>query len=240
MLDPELLRKAKDERDTLVDLQHDVERARSDYHHTIRVLHRAGGSLREIADELGLSHQRVHQIVDVSSEERPFQMPVPPPGFPPPFMRRGRRKGGPKLFHRFSEDARRVVVLAQEEARSLRHNYLGTEHLLLGLLRLEDGAAADVLRTLGVTHEAARAQVVAIVGEGEQEVTGRLPFTPRSKKALEFAFRESTARSARCIEPEHLLLVLAREPETVSAQALEALGVPEAAVATEVDKRLSA
>jgi ClpA/ClpB-like protein len=238
MLDQELLQQAKAERDRLVDLQHDVERARTDYHHTIRRLHAAGASLREIADELGLSHQRVHQIVDVSGGE--------PAGFPapmfPPFMRRGkhRGRGGPRLFQRFSDDARRIVVLAQDEAQSLRHNYVGTEHLLLGLLRLEEGAAADVLRTLGVTHEAARAQVTAIVGEGAEEVTGRLPFTPRAKKALEFAFRESTARGARCIEPEHVLLVLARAPETVSAQVLAQLAVSEEALTAALEKRLAA
>ena len=238
MLDPELLQQAKAEREKLVDLQHDVERARSDYHHTIRRLHAAGASLREIADELGLSHQRVHQIVDVSGGE--------PPGFPapmfPPFLRRGkhRGKGGPRLFERFSDDARRVVVLAQEEAQTLRHNYVGTEHLLLGLLRLEEGAAADVLRSLGVTRESAWAQVTAVVGEGGEQVTGRLPFTPRSKKALEFAFRESTARGARCIEPEHILLVLARAPETLSAQVLARLAVDEAALTEALEKRLAA
>jgi hypothetical protein len=237
MLDPELVRKAKEERDRLVDLQHDVERARSDYHHTIRVLHGAGGSLREIADELGLSHQRVHQIVDVTGGEPGF----PQPHFPPFFARRGKRKaGGPGFFERFSDEARRVVVLAQEEAQSLRHNYVGTEHLLLGLLKLGEGAAADALRTLGLTHEAARAQVIAIIGEGSVPVTGRLPFTPRSKKALEFALREKTARGARCIEPEHILLVLARAPETVSAQVLAALGATEEALRAAVDKRLAA
>jgi hypothetical protein len=236
MLDPDLVKQAKEERDRLVDLQHDVEQARSDYHHTIRRLHAAGASLREIADELGLSHQRVHQIVDVSGDEPSFpHMP-----FPPFFGRRGRRKSGPGLFQRFSDDARRVVVFAQEEAQSLRHNYVGTEHLLLGLLRLETGPAADALRTLGVTHDAARAQVAAIVGEGSDVVTGRLPFTPRSKKALEFAFRESSSRGARCIEPEHLLLVLGRAPETVSAQALARLAVTDEALQAAIEKRLAA
>jgi hypothetical protein len=237
MLDPELLQKAKADRDRLADLQHDVEQARSDYHHTIRRLHSAGASLREIAEELGLSHQRVHQIVDLTGGE---PHPFPAPMFPPFMRRRHRGKGGPRLFERFSDDARRVVVLAQEEAQSLRHNYVGTEHLLLGVLRLQEGAAADALRTLGVTHEAARSQVIAVVGEGAEDVTGRLPFTPRAKKALEFAFRESKARGARCIEPEHVVIVLAREPETVSAQALARLAVTEEALAAAVEKRLAA
>ena len=236
MLDPELVRKAKEERDRLVDVQHDVERARSDYHHTIRVLHSAGGSLREIADELGLSHQRVHQIVDVTGGEPGF----PPPPFPPFFGRRGRRKGGPRFFERFSDEARRVVVLAQDEAQSVGHNYVGTEHLLLGLLMLGEGAAADALGALGVTHEAAREQVIAIIGVGSAPVTGRLPFTPRAKQTLELALREKTARGARCIEPEHLLLVLAREPEAVSTQVLAALGATEESLRAAVDKRLAA
>jgi hypothetical protein len=236
MLDPELVQQAKAERDRLVDLQHDVERARSDYHHTIRRLHGAGGSLREIADELGLSHQRVHQIVDVTGSEPGFPQPL----FPPFLGRRGRRKGGTQFFERFSDEARQVVVLAQEEAQSLGHNYVGTEHLLLGLLLLGEGAAADALRTLGLTHEAAREQVIATIGVGSEPVTGRLPFTPRSKKALEFSLREKTARGARCIEPEHLLLVLAREPETVSAQVLTALGATEESLRAAVEKRLAA
>jgi hypothetical protein len=235
MLDPELLKQARGERDRLLDLQHGVERARSDYHHTIRRLHAGGSSLREIADELGLSHQRVHQIVDLSGAEPAG----PQPHFPPFFGRRGRRKGGPGFFERFSDEARRVVVLAQEEARSLGHNYVGTEHLLLGLLKLEEGAAADVLRMLGVSHAAARAQLVEIVGEGDEAPTGRLPFTPRSKKALELALREKTARGARCIEPEHVLLVLAREPETVSAQILTRLAVTEETLRAAVEKRLA-
>ena len=235
MLDPELVRKAKEERDRLVDVQHDVERARSDYHHTIRVLHSAGGSLREIADELGLSHQRVHQIVDVTGESG-----FPQPPFPPFLGRRGRRKGGPRFFERFSDEARRVVVLAQDEAQSVGHNYVGTEHLLLGLLMLGEGAAADALGALGVTHEAAREQVIAIIGVGSAPVTGRLPFTPRAKQTLELALREKTARGARCIEPEHLLLVLAREPEAVSTRVLAALGATEESLRAAVDKRLAA
>ena len=237
MLDPELVQQAKAERDRLVDLQHDVERARSDYHHTICRLHGGGGSLREIGDELGLSHQRVHQIVDVTGDEPAFaQQPL----FPPFLARRGRRRGGPQFFKRFSDEARRVVVLAQEEARSLGHHYVGTEHLLLGVLKLDEGAAADALRTLGLTHEAARSEVIAIIGEGSTPLTGRLPFTPRSKKALEFALREKTARGARCIEPEHILLVLSRAPETVSAQVLTRLGIAEDALRAAIDKRLAA
>ena len=236
MLDPELLQQAKAERDRLVDLQHDVERVRSDYHHTIRRLHSAGASLREIADEVGLSHQRVHQIVDVTGEVR--GSPLPP--FPPFVGRHSRGKGGPGLFQRFSDEGRRVVALAHEEAGSLGHNYVGTEHLLLGLLRLEEGAAADALRVLGVTYQAARSQAIALIGESEDVTTGRLPFTPRAKKALELAFRESTTRGSRCIEPEHILLSVARDPEAVSGQVLARLTVTEETLAAAVERRLAA
>jgi ATP-dependent Clp protease ATP-binding subunit ClpC len=236
MLDPALLKQAKAERDRLHELQHDVERARSDYHHAIRRLSAAGGTLREIADALGLSHQRVHQIV-----EQPIAADLVHRAVPlPPFARQWTRGLGTPSVPHFSDDARRVVALAQEEAFSLRHKYVGTEHLLLAILRLESGPARDVLRTLNVTHEAARAAVAALTGEGADEVTGRLPFTPRAKKALELALREKQARKAGCIEPEHLLLVLAREPETVSAKVLAQLGVDEPKLAAEIDRRLAA
>jgi ATP-dependent Clp protease ATP-binding subunit ClpC len=88
------------------------------------------------------------------------------------------------VFERFTDGARQVVVLAQDEARALRHNYIGTEHILLGLLREEEGVAARVLATLGVTADEVRAQVVRIIGEGDEVVNGQIPFTPRSKKAV--------------------------------------------------------
>ncbi|MBC7294271.1 MAG: NDP-hexose 4-ketoreductase, partial [Thermoleophilia bacterium] len=91
------------------------------------------------------------------------------------------------MFERFTERARQVIVLAQEEARMLRHNYIGTEHLLLGLLREADGVAARVLSSLEVSLEEVRGEVARIVGEGEQEAQGQIPFTPRAKKVLEMA-----------------------------------------------------
>src|SRR5207244_11071908 len=108
-------------------------------------------------------------------------------------LRLSRGKGGRgNLFERFTERARQVVVLAQDEARALKHNYIGTEHILLGLLREEEGLAARVLESLEITVEEVRAQVARIVGEGDEVVTtGQMPFTPRSKKALEFALREA-------------------------------------------------
>src|SRR6184192_2085285 len=97
------------------------------------------------------------------------------------------------MFERFTERARQVVVLAQDEARALRHNYIGTEHLLLGLLREEEGLGALVLGKLGVTLDGARKQVMNIIGEGDEVTTGQLPFTPRAKRALELSLSEATA-----------------------------------------------
>src|SRR6185312_9472594 len=94
------------------------------------------------------------------------------------------------MFERFTERARQVVVLAQDEARALRHNYIGTEHLLLGLLREEEGVAARVLDALGVTTDEVRAQVGEVVGRGDEVATGQIPFTPRAKKVLELSLRE--------------------------------------------------
>ena len=95
------------------------------------------------------------------------------------------------MFERFTERARQVVVLAQDEARALKHNYIGTEHILLGLLREEEGLAARVLESLDITVEEVRAQVARIVGQGDEVTTGQIPFTPRAKKVLELALREA-------------------------------------------------
>ena len=125
------------------------------------------------------------------------------------------------MFERFTERARQVVVLAQEEARALRHNYIGTEHILLGLLREEQGIAARVLRSLGVDLEQTRAQVGRIVGAGDEVVpAGRIPFTPRSKKVLELSLREAVGFGHDYIGTEHVLLGLVRENEGVAARIL--------------------
>src|SRR5438445_3950840 len=129
------------------------------------------------------------------------------------------------MFERFTERARQVVVLAQDEARALSHNYIGTEHLLLGLLREEDGLAAKVLGELGVTLEAIRDQVARIVGQGDEVSSGQIPFTPRAKKVLELALREALALGHNWIGTEHVLLGLARENEGVAARILLDLGV---------------
>ena len=110
------------------------------------------------------------------------------------------------MFERFTERARQVVVLAQEEARTLKHNYIGTEHILLGLLREEEGLAARVLESLDITVERVRAQVVRIVGSGEEVTSGQIPFTPRAKKVLELALREALSLGHNYIGTEHILL----------------------------------
>jgi len=124
------------------------------------------------------------------------------------------------MFERFTQSARQVVAFAQEEARRLKHDYIGTEHLLLGLLRHEEGVAADVLASLGVTLEAARAQVAEIVGSGAEVAAGQIPFTPRAKKVLELALREALSVGHNYIGAEHILLGLARENEGVASRVL--------------------
>ena len=127
---------------------------------------------------------------------------------------------GTSLFERFTERARQVVVLAQDEARALKHNYIGTEHILLGLLREEEGLAARVLESLDITVEEVRAQVARIVGQGDEVTTGQIPFTPRAKKVLELALREALSLGHNYIGTEHILLGLVRENEGVAARIL--------------------
>jgi ATP-dependent Clp protease ATP-binding subunit ClpA len=124
------------------------------------------------------------------------------------------------VFERFTERARMVVVLSQEEARALRHNYIGTEHILLGLLREEEGIAARVLESMGITAEGVRGRVERIVGPSEEASPGQIPFTPRAKKVLELALREALSLGHNYIGPEHVLLGVVRENEGVGARIL--------------------
>ncbi|MEX1005992.1 MAG: ATP-dependent Clp protease ATP-binding subunit [Acidimicrobiia bacterium] len=128
------------------------------------------------------------------------------------------------MFERFTDRARRVVVLAQEEARLLNHNYIGTEHILLGLLNEGEGIAAKALESLGISLSAVREQVVEIIGQGQQAPTGHIPFTPRAKKVLELSLREALQLGHNYIGTEHILLGLIREGEGVAAQVLQKLG----------------
>src|SRR5713101_426413 len=124
------------------------------------------------------------------------------------------------MFERFTDRARRVVVLAQEEARMLNHNYIGTEHVLLGLIHEGDGVAAKALESLGISLEAVRSQVEEIIGQGQSAPTGHIPFTPRAKKVLELSLREALHLGHNYIGTEHILLGLARENEGVAARIL--------------------
>ena len=128
------------------------------------------------------------------------------------------------MFERFTDRARRVVVLAQEEARMLNHNYIGTEHILLGLIHEGEGLAAKALENLGISLNAVREQVTEIIGKGQQAPTGHIPFTPRAKKVLEYSLREGLQLGHTYIGTEHILLGLIREGEGVAAQVLVKLG----------------
>ncbi len=143
------------------------------------------------------------------------------------------------MFERFTERARQVVVLAQEEARGLRHNYIGTEHLLLGLLREEEGVAARVFDKLEISVEEVRAAVVRIVGSGEEVPQGQIPFTPRAKKVLELALREALSLGHNYIGTEHILLGLIREEEGVAARILLDLDADSDKIRAEVMQLLS-
>ncbi len=128
------------------------------------------------------------------------------------------------MFERFTDRARRVVVTAQEEARMLGHNHIGSEHLLLGLLHEEAGTAAHVLAAAGVTVEAARTQVEELAGPGSKSPTGHIPFTQRARKVLELSLREALEQKQRYIGTEHILLALLRDSGDVGAQVIERLG----------------
>ncbi len=153
---------------------------------------------------------------------QPHPKEAPMSGWLPGRNKSGRRKAGP--FQRFSPGARETVVASQEEARSLRHGYVGTEHLLLGLLRQDSGVAARALRAAGVDAEAARQQVLDIIGRGQQQPRGHIPFTPRAKKVLQLAVREARQLGHLYIGTEHLLLGLLREGQGVACQVLSRLG----------------
>jgi len=143
------------------------------------------------------------------------------------------------VFERFTAQARQVVVIAQDEARALKHNYIGTEHLLLGLLREEEGLAARVLESLGITVEEVRAQVERIVGQGDEVTTGQIPFTPRAKKVLELTSREATSLGHEYVGTEHVLLGLVREGNGVAARMLVDFGADAETIRNEVIGMLS-
>jgi hypothetical protein len=142
-----------------------------------------------------------------------------------PNLRRNPRRKGDLMFRRFSPRAREVVISAQQEARALHHGFIGTEHLLLGLLRDRDGVAGRALHALGISPEAAREQVLDIIGEGKSEVAGHIPLTPRSKKVLELAVQEAVHLGHLYVGTEHILLGLVREGDGVGWHVLHRLGL---------------
>jgi Clp amino terminal domain, pathogenicity island component/ClpX C4-type zinc finger len=230
-LDEALLREAMESRDRLLELQHEAERARADHHHAIRRLHAAGASMREIAESLGLSHQRIHQIIDAGTPEGSDDARRSLLGR----LSRRRAARGPgarDAVARFSGDAREAFQLAQDEARALNHNYIGTEHILLGLLRVEHGLAARILASLGVHIEQTRSSLEQrLVGRpAEPPPPGALQMTPRSKKALEFALKEAKAQRSVHLRSEHLLLGIARVRDGLATAVLREFGIDEEAV----------
>ena len=235
-LDDGMLPAADAARDRVLAAEHALERARADFHHEIRRLHAAGGSMREIGERFGMSHQRVHQIVDMAGDA-------------------GRKGRGTMLldrikgrvrdwggFTRFTRTAREVVTRAEEEAAHLGHSWVGTEHLLLGILRApKDDPAARALSGLGVELEAAREEVLRHVGTGDREQERRtLRFTPRTKRALEIALREADERRHDRIGTEHVLLGLTREPSGLATRILRDLGAAPGHVRAEVERILAA
>jgi hypothetical protein len=222
-LEDDLLQEALETRDRVLELQHEAERARLDHQYAVRRLHAAGASMREIAEALGLSHQRVHQIIEsggaVDQRGRPRTRLLKR-------LRQTERCAPPDgPFERFLADARDAIVLAQEEARALNHNYVGTEHILLGLMGAEGGLAARLLAVVGVQANAVRSALEErLVGRGATEPPpGPLSFTPRSKKALELAVREAKEDRSVHVRSEHLLLGIARVREGVAARVLQEL-----------------
>jgi ATP-dependent Clp protease ATP-binding subunit ClpC len=142
------------------------------------------------------------------------------------------------MFERFTDRARRVVVLAQEEAKMLNHNYIGTEHILLGLIHEGEGVAAKALESMGISLDAVREQVQDIIGQGQQQPTGHIPFTPRAKKVLELSLREALQLGHNYIGTEHILLALL-ELEA-GAGVLAGLGIDKAVAETEITTALAA
>ena len=143
------------------------------------------------------------------------------------------------MFERFTERARQVVVLAQDEARALKHNYIGTEHILLGLLREEEGLAARVLESLDITVEEVRAQIARIVGQGDEVTNGQIPFTQRAKKVLDLSLREALSIGHNYIGTEHLLLGVIRENEGVAARILLDFNADAEKIRNEIIRMLS-
>ncbi len=207
-LDEGILKDAQGVRERLLELQHQTEVTRVDFHHLIRRLHAAGGSLREIAESLGLSHQRVHQIIELATGD---------PGEPQAVGRMRRRMRGLVPFERFSADARDRVAASIDEATALGHRRVGTEHLLISLTGDPEGPAGRVLRGHGVTKERVVAAVIDRLGTGAIGAPGRRPFTPAARRVLGRALHEARHRNDSEISGVHILLGLVDDGGDASA-----------------------
>ena len=223
-LDKDILNEARELRSRLVELQHDAVRAQLDYHHAIRRLHAGGGSMREIAEALDVSHQRVHQIVE---GDEPIHSRMGWPG-----TGKARRFG----LRRFTRVARHIVMRSQKEAHALGADEIAPEHLLLGIVGVERGTAAKALAAEGVDLDAVRREVG---GEAVREPSrGRMPFTKEAKDILESSLDEAMTLKHHWIGSEHILLALlaaAGRPVEI----LEALGAKPDAIRAEIDRLLA-
>ena len=223
-LDRDSLNEARELRSRLLELQHEADRAQLDYHHAIRRLHAAGGSMREIAEALDVSHQRVHQIVE---GDEPIHSRM---GWQP--GRKSRRFG----LRRFTRVARHIVMRSQKEAHALGFDEIAPEHLLLGVVGVERGTAARALAAQGVELEAVRREVA---GEPVREPSrGRLPFTKEAKDVLESSLQEAMTLKHNWIGSEHMLLALLAAGGR-PVEIIEKLGAKPDAVRAEIDRLLA-
>jgi hypothetical protein len=223
-LDTDSLNEARELRSRLLELQHEADRAQLDYHHAIRRLHAAGGSMREIAEALDVSHQRVHQIVE---GDEPVHSRM---GWQP--GRKSRRFG----LRRFTRVARQIVMRSQKEAHALGFEEIAPEHLLLGIVGVERGTAARALAAQGVELDGVRRE---IAGEPVREPSrGRLPFTKEAKDVLESSLQEAMTRKDNWIGSEHILLALLAAGGR-PVEIIEKLGAKPDAVRAEIDRLLA-
>ena len=216
-LDEDTLTRAEQARDHLLELRQSAEVARVDSHHTIRKLHVKGGSLREIAEALGLSHQRVHQIVEPVDGASPSDRG--------PDHKVHRRLRGFVPFERFAQEARTAVGAAIDQAAALGHRRVGTEHLLISLTSADTAPAGVALASLGVTPAAAAAAVRERLGSGPAGSIGRRPFTPAARRVLARALNEAQDARDGEITSKHILLGLVRDGGD-AAEILMQLGAP--------------
>jgi hypothetical protein len=240
-LDERLLADVRAARDRYDVLQRQALQQRPAFYEAVRALYAAGASLREIADALDMSHQRVHQIVNGDAPRRD----APTGGIIQRLTTRRagsrgrdeRPSGGRKQpFDRFAVDARIAMSQAQQEAQGLGHAYIGTEHLLLGLLQVPSGLAARLLTGQGMELDGTRQAVEDLVGRGESAATGPMPMTARAKKALELALDEAKDRHSAHVGSEHLLLGLAREGAGIAAHLLGTFGAEYETLRRRVDR----